>query len=106
LPSIYFWQKQTQEENYARVIKADLNLYYVLYKQYPDDTRSLLEGLRKDTYQDKKETEKQVLITEKSIRELKDFNYVVRGDEQAYKFTYMGQFGRKEVQGEYQKDFH
>ncbi len=78
-------------------IKAALNYYYVLHGEYPRNTEELVEKL----------PDEQREHWQKTIKNLKEFTYSVRGDKQAYKATYTNYYGEKiEIQGNYQEDFH
>lgn len=91
------------------VVESSLNLYYVFYGRYPADTDSLIEGLsNKKNYEllDREPSDTTILV--KIVNsDLNNFEYSVRGDKKAYKFTYLSSDGEtKEVIGEYQKEFH
>lgn len=92
----------------VNVLKADLDLYYALYGNYPTDKDKFLEKLSKDEYIKKREGKPfDTNFLQKIMNSLKGFLYTVRGDEQAYKFSYIDQYGEKKViEGNYQKDFH
>jgi hypothetical protein len=92
----------------VKVLKADLNLYYALYGNYPTDKDKFLEKLSENEFIKKNEGKPfDTNSLQKVMNSLKDFSYTVRGDEQAYKFSYIDQYGEKKViEGNYQKDFH
>ncbi len=81
-------------------VKSTFDYYYVLHGKYPEDIKELMEGLPQND-------QKYIANTQKLFKGLKNFTYNVRGDEQAYKVMYTNYYGeRKEIQGNYQKDFH
>lgn len=91
----------------AKVVKADLDLYYALYGKYPTDRNDFVEKLSNSEFIKKKDKPFDAAFLQKIMNDLKDFSYTVRGDEQAYKFSYTDQYGEKKViEANYQKDFH
>ncbi len=92
--------KAAQESDGVELIKADLNLYYVVHKSYPweiSDVEEAVEEAQKGNYK----------VTQDAISGLKDFSYEIKGNRQAYKFSYTD-LNEKRVteEGNYQADFH
>lgn len=88
---------ETAQEN---VVKSSLDLYYVKKGEYPRSKDKLVEELKKIEGIKVDELEKAIIT-------LKDFNYQLRGDEEAYQFSYTDYIGQKHtVEGEYKKNFH
>jgi hypothetical protein len=82
------------------VVKSSLDLYYVKKGEYPRRNDKLVEEL-------KKIDGLKIDELEKAINTLKDFKYQLRGDEEAYQFSYTDSSGQKHtVEGEYKKNFH
>lgn len=90
------------ESSSVQELKASLDYYYVLEGEYPRNTEDLVKVLSRS--EKNKEIIKALPI---AIKSLKDFTFTVRGDEQAYKFTYTNSNGKQQVvEGNYKKDFH
>ncbi len=105
------------EVSAQNVVKSNLEMYYSFYQKYPSDTDELIEGLsNKKNYEILNQKPLDLSSLKRTIgkesnqyswQELKEFSYSVRGDRQAYKFSYTDQYGkRKVIEGSYQKDFH
>lgn len=88
--------EQKLENANADLIKSSLKVYYIEESEYPSEIEELLsskEGEIKDSLQ-------------ASISNLNDFDYSVRGDRQAYKFTYKSiDTQLVTVEGNYQEDY-
>lgn len=91
----------------VELIKSDLNLSYVFYENYPIDMGSLSEDLLKIYERDQQKGQEYVTSMKRAMKNLKNFEYSVRGDRKAYKFSYTDLHGeKKEVEGNYEEDFH
>lgn len=90
------------------LIKNELDLYYIIYNKYPNSIEKLMEGLSDErNYKLLKRERYDRTLLKNVIKDLEGFTYSVRGDDQAYKFTYKHKYGeQKVVEGNYQKDFH
>ncbi len=89
----------------AEYLKSVLNLYYVVEGNYPIDINFMVQTI-KDSSKDFPTIKKSELKDIKDTAKLPHFKYQVRGDEQAYKFSYTNVEGKKvEVKGNYQKDY-
>ena len=88
------------EKATARVVKSTLNLYYVNHREYPISLQSVIEDENIDQ-------ESRTLFKEAIEVQLKEFDYSVKGDESAYKFTYISAAGDQVSQeGDYTNDYH
>jgi len=88
------------EKATAGVVKSTLNLYYVNHGEYPITIQRVVE--------DEKIDQKSRTLFKDAIEvELKDFDYSVKGDESAYKFTYKSVTGEQISQeGDYTNEYH
>lgn len=88
------------EKSVYEYLKASINLYYVSTGNYPrkiSDMQSILEEKKADLYTD--------LI--QAISKLSDFKYEVRGDDKAYRISYIDFKGNPiNVEGSYDTEFH
>jgi len=88
------------EEATAGVVKSTLNLYYVNHGEYPITLQRVIEDENIDQ-------ESRTLFKDAIEVELKDFDYSVKGDESAYKFTYKSVTGEQISQeGDYTNEYH
>lgn len=96
------------ETSHEKVIKSAIGIYYAFYQEYPTDIDDLIKKLSyKKNYEILHKKPYDTEYLKKVLVELKDFSYTVRGDRQAYKFTYQQKYGKQvTVEGNYQKDFH
>lgn len=84
----------------AEVVKATLNLYYLDNGNYPVYANTVNEDSAinqesKDSY------------NKATTATLKDFDYSVKGDGKAYKFTYLSADGKTvEINGSYENEYH
>lgn len=84
------------EEAAASHLEASLRFYYVtnVIRQYPVNIDSLYDE------------QENSLLEDNVNKWLKDFKYSVRGDYQAYKFTYTDSLGEQQtVEGNYREDY-
>lgn len=99
------------EKASANVIESAVEMHYVYEGKYPRSLKDLTDTLKVDINQMKERNlapSEQFLPTlEKSIKDLKSLEYKVRGDDQAYQFTYTDFDGKTQtITGNYNKDFH
>jgi|SRR3989344_8315527 len=82
------------------LLKASLDFYYFKEGHYPWKILGLKESLENNeqgSYEN----------LEKGIGALKDFKYLVRQDEKAYRISFIDLTGEVvNIEGEYSKDFH
>lgn len=98
---------------YVEMVKASVNLYRVAYGTYPYDAEVLIRDLEvyaktERVQPDLKEgMSDSIKSTKKAVNELKDFDFSLRGDGEAYQITYTDFEGNKKViEGNYNKEFH
>lgn len=85
------------ESSSSDSLSAHLDLYFVQKGNYPTDLERLQESIEKP---------EDLAFLKEVESNLKDLDYTVRGDGEAYKFTYTGLDGEtKEVSGNYKEDF-
>ena len=89
----------------ANLIKATLTVYYIANNEYPVDYATLT------SYVDNDQTGQWSASGKTNFdgirKNLKDLSYTVRGDFQAYQFTYTDSAGKPvTVKGDYQNDYH
>lgn len=93
-------------ESSADLMKATLNVYYVNYKEYPVTDTALSEDIVNNPHLYSENAAASI----QSVRttDLQNFNYSVRGDYQAYKFTYTDPLKKETVtvEGDYQNSYH
>lgn len=88
------------EESTANVVKTTLNLYYVHNGYYPIYINRVMEETRIDQ-------ESRNLFKEATEKTLAEFDYSVKGNESAYKFTYKSITGEvMESEGNYEEEYH
>lgn len=92
-------------EAQAKYLASILDVYFLTDGEYPLDIPYMIETIKmypKDFPSIKKDDFKQI----KKATELPEFKYKVRGDNQAYKFTYKGVEGETVTKkGDYQNDY-
>lgn len=93
------------EKASVEVIKAGLDLHYVLYGTYPSGTDVLLADMQenKDGIWPK-EADPNAL--KESLGVLKDLDYSKRGDSRAYRITFTDVYGNQvSTEGNYSQDY-
>ena len=86
------------ENKRMNLLKSQLDLYYLENGKYPINDEDFKEYLSKDTEDNG--------ASLRSIEELNQFDYSVRGDGKAYKIKYNSASGdRKSVSGNYEEDY-
>jgi len=112
---LVFFEFQRQEEikqakvNYEtasiNLIKASINVYYAFDGKYPYNMQTLIERLKELGIKDNRAS-KLAEQLDKSIKDLPNLKYSVRGDEKAYKITYTNSKGEeKTIEANYEADF-
>ncbi|MEI6533370.1 MAG: hypothetical protein WCO06_06025 [Candidatus Roizmanbacteria bacterium] len=94
---------------HVNMVKASLNLYYAVHGSYPYNVEIMLRDLEKDVTEGRVQTEisEGIDTTKKAIKELKDFDFRLRGDGQVYQISYTDfEENKKIVEGNYNKEFH
>ena len=105
-PSAVEKAEQDLQDASADMIKASLDVYYVLHSRYPTSMDILKEDIATDP-ESWRASDASPDSMDTAIKELPGFTYEVRGDGEAYKFTYTDQRGEKRtVEGNYQEDYH
>jgi hypothetical protein len=97
------------EGKMVEMVRASINLYRALHNSYPYSMKVMLADLGDDVKAGriKSDVSESVDTTQKAIAELKDFNFSLRGDGEAYQITYTDSEGNKKVIEEnYNKEFH
>jgi hypothetical protein len=88
----------------ANLIKAVLTQYYVRQGSYPFDYESIVEYVNNDD-SGNWDTESKKNFNDIQTH-LKDLDYTVKGDRQAYRFTYTDITGKPvTVDGDYKNDY-
>lgn len=88
---------QKQEQAYVELVEAELRDYYANERIYPISESDLSEIF----------DDEEGLSYRDVTKELEDFNYTVRGDREAYKFTYTDNDGKSQtVSGNYKEDYN
>lgn len=96
------------EASGVKVIQSGIDVYYASEGKYPlklDEVDNVVTEFRKKLGKDDVRLRGETIL--EIVERLKDLNYEVRGDEQAYKLTYIDVNGKKIiVEGNYQSDYH
>ena len=86
------------EKSTIELLKARLNLYYVYESEFPRSLETLM-AYDKFTAEDKEQLQE-------GLDRIKDLDYKVRGDEQAYRITYTDTAKQTVTyDGNYQEDY-
>jgi len=89
----------------ANLIKATIEAYYASNGKYPSDYEKLVAYVQDDRSGTWSANDKKDFTNIKT--HLIDFAYTVRGDGQAYQFTYTDVDGKPvTIKGDYQNDYH